>query len=119
MRQFMFTIPDELVDAARVDGAGEFRIVNRIIMPLSIPILATLGSFYFMWNWNDFLWPLIVITTPSKQMLPVALASFVGEHRLNFGLIMAGATMSVVPVLVVFLIFQRYVVEGITLTGMK
>jgi multiple sugar transport system permease protein len=119
MRQFMSTIPNELIDAARADGAGEWHIVNRIILPLCKPILATLGSFYFMWNWNDFLWPLIVITTPSKQMLPVALSGFVAEHGLNYGLIMAGATMSVVPVLVVFIIFQRHVVEGIALTGLK
>lgn len=119
MRQFMFTIPNDLIDAARVDGAGEWYIVNRIIMPLCKPVLATLGCFYFMWNWNDFMWPLIVITTPAKQMLPVALSSFVAEHGLNYGLIMAGATMSVVPVLVVFIIFQRYVVEGIALTGLK
>jgi ABC-type glycerol-3-phosphate transport system permease component len=119
MRQFMFTIPNDLIDAARVDGAGEWYIVNRIIMPLCKPILATLGSFYFMWNWNEFLWPLIVITTPSKQMLPVALSGFVAEHGLNYGLIMAGATMSVIPVLIIFIVFQRYVVEGIALTGLK
>lgn len=119
MRQFMFTIPTDLVDAARSDGAGEWYIVNRIILPLCKPILATLGSFYFMWNWNDFIWPLIVITTPSKQMLPVALSGFVAEHGLNYGLIMAGATISVVPVLLVFIVFQRHVVEGIALTGLK
>ena len=119
MRQFMFTIPNDLIDAARVDGAGEWYIVNRIIMPICKPVLATMGSFYFMWNWNDFLWPLIVITTPSKQMLPVALSGFVAEHGFDFGLIMAGATLSVLPVLLVFIIFQRYVVEGIALTGLK
>ena len=119
MRQFMFTIPNDLIDAARVDGASEWTILHRIVMPLCKPVLATLGSFYFMWNWNDFLWPLIVITTPSRQMLPVALSGFVAEHGVDYGLIMAGATMSVIPVLVVFLIFQRYVVEGIALTGLK
>lgn len=119
MRQFMFTIPNDLLDAARVDGAGEWLIINRLVLPLCKPVLAALGSFYFMWNWNDFLWPLIVITTPSRQMLPVALSSFVAEHGVNYGLIMAGATIAVVPVLVVFLIFQRYIVEGISLTGLK
>ena len=119
MRQFMFTIPNDLIDAARVDGASEWRIINWLIMPLSKPILATLGTFYFMWNWNDFLWPLIVITTPSKMMLPVALSSFVAEHGSDYGLIMAGAVMTVIPVLVVFVVFQRYVVEGISLTGLK
>jgi multiple sugar transport system permease protein len=119
IRQFMFTIPNDLLDAARVDGAGEWRIINRIVLPLCKPVLAALASFYFMWNWNDFLWPLIVITTPSRQMLPVALSSFVAEHGVNYGLIMAGATIAVVPVLVVFLIFQRYVIEGISLTGLQ
>jgi len=119
MRQFMFTIPNDLLDAARVDGAGEWTIIHKVVLPLCTPVLATLASFYFMWNWNDFLWPLIVITTPSRQMLPVALSTFVADRGTDYGLIMAGATMSVVPVLVVFMLFQRYLVEGIALTGLK
>lgn len=119
VRQFMFTIPNDLIDAARADGAGEWTIIHRIILPLCVPVLATLASFYFMWNWNEFLWPLIVITSPSKQMLPVALSGFVAEHGVDYGLIMAGAAMSVIPVLAVFLAFQRYLTEGIALTGLK
>jgi multiple sugar transport system permease protein len=119
MRQFMFTIPNDLLDAARIDGGGEWYIFHRLILPLCKPILATLITFYFMWNWNDFLWPLIVISSQSKAMLPVALSGFVAEHGTDYGLVMAGATMATIPVLVVFLIFQRYVVQGITLTGLK
>lgn len=119
MRQFMFTIPNDLIDAARVDGAGEWYIINRLVMPLCKPVLAMLGSFYFMWNWNDFIWPLIVITTPKRQLLSVALSSFVAEHGVNYGLVMAGATLSVIPVLIIFLVFQRYLVQGIALTGLK
>lgn len=118
-RQFMFTIPNDLMDAARIDGAGELYIFHRIILPLSVPVLATMGAFYFMWNWNDFLWPLIVISSNEKQMLPVALAGFVAEHGTDFGLIMAGAVLAVLPVLIVFTLLQRYVVQGIALTGIK
>jgi multiple sugar transport system permease protein len=118
-RQFMFTIPNELIDAARIDSAGEWRLFHRIILPLCRPVLATTISFYFMWNWNDFLWPLIVITTSKKAMLPVALASFVEQHGTDVGLVMAGATLAVLPVVVVFVGLQRYVVQGIALTGLK
>ena len=119
MRQFMFTIPNELIDAARIDGAGEITIFHRIIIPLCKPILATLTGIYFMWNWNDFLWPLIVISDKKLQMLPVALSTFVADHGTDYGLIMAGATLSVIPVLIVFFAFQRYVVQGINLSGIK
>jgi len=119
IRQFMFTIPDDFLDAARIDGAGEWYIFHHIILPLCKPVIATLVTFYFMWNWNDFLWPLIVISSPEKMMLPVALSGFVGEHGSDYGLIMAGATMAVVPVLIIFIVFQRYVVQGISLSGLK
>ena len=118
-RQFMFTIPNDLMDAARIDGAGELYIFHRIILPLCGPVLATTIGFYFMWNWNDFLWPLIVISSSDKQMMAVALSSFVDQHNTDYGLVMAGATLSVVPVLVVFAMVQRYVVRGIALTGLK
>jgi multiple sugar transport system permease protein len=118
-RQFMFTIPNELIDAARIDSAGEWYIFHRIILPLCGPVLATTVSFYFMWNWNDFLWPLIVITSSRRAMLPVALATFVEQHGTDFGLVMAGATLSVIPVLLLFVALQRYVVQGIALTGLK
>ena len=118
-RQFVFAIPDELIDAARIDGASELYVFHRVILPLSGPVLATTASFYFMWNWNDFLWPLIIISTRDKAMLPVALAGFVADRGTDYGLIMAGTTFVVLPVLAVFLLFQRYIVQGIALTGMK
>lgn len=118
-RQFMFTIPNELIDAARIDSAGEWHIFHRLILPLCGPVLATTVSFYFMWNWNDFLWPLIVISSSKRAMLPVALAGFVEQHGTDFGLVMAGATLAVIPVLLIFVTLQRYVVQGIALTGLK
>lgn len=118
-RQFMFTIPNELIDAARIDSAGEWHIFHRIILPLCGPVLATTISFYFMWNWNDFLWPLIVISSKQRAMLPVALAGFVEQHGTDYGLVMAGATLAVLPVLIIFIVLQRYVVQGIALTGLK
>ncbi|CAN5665556.1 carbohydrate ABC transporter permease [soil metagenome] len=118
-RQFMFTIPNELLDAAHIDSAGEWYIFHRIILPLCRPVLATTISFYFMWNWNDFLWPLIVITSSEKAMLPVALSSFVTQHGTDYGLVMAGASLAVIPVLVIFIFLQRYVVQGVALSGLK
>ncbi len=118
-RQFMFTIPNDLLDAGRIDGAGEWYIFHRLILPLSRPIVATLVAFYFMWNWNDFLWPLIVISSPEKYVLPVGLAVFVSEVGTQYALTMAGATLAIVPVLVIFLLMQRYIIQGITLTGLK
>jgi len=105
----------------RCDGDAVIDLFSRqhLDVHLCKPILATLVTFYFMWNWNDFLWPLIVITSESKAMLPVALSGFVAEHGTDYGLVMAGATMATIPVLAVFLIFQRYVVQGISLTGLK
>ncbi len=118
-RQFMFTIPNALIDAGRIDGASEWYIWHRLIIPLSTPVLATLAVFYFMWNYNDFLWPLIVLTSPKKYVLSIALADFLGENGSFHGLIMAGATMASIPIMLVFLFLQRYITQGIVLTGMK
>jgi len=118
-RQFMHSIPNDLLDAARIDGAGDFYVFHQIVVPLSIPVLATLTSFYFMWNWNEFLWPLIVITESEKYVLPVGLATFVSDVRNEFGLMMAAASLAIIPVLVVFVAAQRYIIEGIAITGLK
>ncbi len=118
-RQFMFTIPNALIDAGRIDGASEWYIWHRLILPLSIPVLATLSVFYFMWNYNDFMWPLIVLVSPKKYVLSIALADFLGENGSFHGLIMAGAAMASIPIMVVFLFLQRYITQGIVLTGMK
>jgi multiple sugar transport system permease protein len=120
MRQFFFAIPDELIDAARVDGASEARIFLQVVMPLSKPALATLAIITFLGSWNNFLWPLVVATTEDKYTLPVALALYsTGQNQTDYGILLAGAVVVVVPVLVVFLALQRHFVQGIAMTGIK
>jgi len=120
MRQFFLGIPDELIDAARVDGASEARIFVQVVIPLAKPAIATLGIITFLGSWNNFLWPLVVATTEDKYTLPVALALYsTGQHQTDYGLLLAGAVVVVVPVLIVFLILQRYFVQGVALTGIK
>lgn len=120
MRQYLLSIPDELVEAARVDGAGELRIFVRIVLPLCRPALATLGILTFLASWNNFLWPLVVATTEDKYTLPVALALYsVGQNRIEFGLVLAGAVVVLLPVLVVFVLLQRHFLRGIATTGLK
>ncbi|KQS98927.1 carbohydrate ABC transporter permease [Cellulomonas sp. Leaf395] len=120
MRQFMQGIPDELIDAARVDGAGELRIFATVVMPLCKPALATLAILTFLGSWNNFLWPLVVASTEDMYTLPVALALYsVGQNSTNYGLLLAGACVVLVPVLVVFLALQRHFVQGLATTGLK
>jgi multiple sugar transport system permease protein len=119
VRQYMHSIPSELLDAARIDGAGELYIFVRLVMPLSKAVLATLVIFYFMWNWNDFLWPLVVLNSPRKYTLPIGLTVFNSEVSTDYGATMAAAAVAVIPVMVVFFVFQRHIVEGVALTGLK
>lgn len=120
MRQFMLGLPDELIEAARIDGAGEWRIFLRVIMPMCGPAVATLTILTFLASWNNFLWPLVVATTEDMYTLPVALALYsVGQNAARYGLMMAGAVVVVLPVLLVFVFLQRYFVQGIALTGIK
>lgn len=119
MRQFMHNIPTELIEAARIDGAGELHIFIRLVLPLSQAVLATLVIFYFMWNWNDFLWPLVVLNSSDKYTLPIGLTVFNSEYGNDYGATMAAASIAVVPVMIVFFIFQRNIVEGVALTGLK
>jgi multiple sugar transport system permease protein len=120
MRQFILGLPDELIAAARVDGAGELRIFFSVILPLCGPALATLAILTFLGSWNNFLWPLVVAQTEDKYTLPVALALYsVGQNSTQYGLLLAGAVVVVVPVVAVFLILQRYFVQGIAMTGIK
>ena len=120
MRQFMLSLPDELIEAARIDGASEWRIFLRVIMPLCGPAVATLTILTFLGSWNNFLWPLVAATTEGMYTLPVALALYsVGQNAAEYGLMMAGAVVVVVPVLAVFIVLQRYFVQGIALTGIK
>lgn len=119
VRQYTQALPDELLDAARIDGAGEFRIYWEIVVPVIRPILATLAIWTFLSTWNDFMWPLIILTDDARYTLPVALANLVGEHAQDTELMMAGSVLTVLPVLVVFLALQRYYVAGITLGSVK
>ena len=118
-RQFALSIPNELLDAARVDGAGEFHIYRRIVLPQLGPALATFGMLTFMFNWNAYLWPLIVLTEENVRTLPIILTWFSNRMVSNDHLTMAASVLVVLPVLIVFLFVQRWIVEGITLSGMK
>ena len=119
LRQFFLGIPDELSQAARIDGAGEFRIYWMIVMPLARPALLTLGLFHFMYNWNDLLWPLIITTDNNMATLPAGLSEFAGTHVVQYGLLMAGATMAMLPMLAVFIFVQRKFIQGIATTGFR
>ncbi|MCA2226052.1 carbohydrate ABC transporter permease [Nonomuraea aurantiaca] len=120
MRQFIHDIPDSLVEAARLDGAGETRIFLRVIVPLCRPPLATLAILTFLAQWNNFLWPLVIAQTEDHYTLPVALALFsVGANGTNYGLLLAGAVTVVTPILLLFLFLQRQFVQGIASTGIK
>jgi multiple sugar transport system permease protein len=119
MRQFFEGLPDDLLEAARIDGMSEFGIFWRIALPLVRPALASLAIFTFLGNWNAFLWPLIVIQKPEFRTLPVGTALFNGEAGTQWGLIMAASSLAVIPVLIVFAVFQKQIIDGIVLTGMK
>ncbi|MFE2595245.1 carbohydrate ABC transporter permease [Streptomyces sp. NPDC059396] len=122
MRQFMLSVPDELLEAARLDGAGEWYIFWRIVMPLVKPALATLAILTFLSSWNNFVWPLIATNDPHKYTLPVALATFATDPNQSAGsngMLMAGSFLIVLPVLLVFLVLQRYFTQGIATAGLK
>jgi multiple sugar transport system permease protein len=120
MRQFMLGVPNELLEAARMDGAHEFRIFWSVVMPIATPVLATLGILTFLGNWNSFLYPLVMAQEPAMYTLPVALATFAtGQYQADHGMLMAGSVVLVVPVLIVFILFQRWITEGIATTGLK
>jgi len=119
IRQYTLDIPDDLLDAARIDGASEFRIYRSVVLPVIVPILATLAIWTFLTTWNDFMWPLIVLSDQSKMTLPVALANLAGEHVQDTELMMAGSVVTVLPVLLVFLFLQRYYVQGIMAGSVK
>lgn len=118
LRQFIAGIPNELIEAARVDGAGELRIFWSIVMPQTKPIMATLAVFVFLWHWNDFLWPLVAAQTSDMYMLTVGLASLQQEET-SLATMMAGAMITFLPIFIIFLFMQRYFVRGVTMSGIK
>ncbi|GEB46428.1 carbohydrate ABC transporter membrane protein 2 (CUT1 family) [Microbacterium sp. AG157] len=120
MRQFMLGIPDPLLEAARIDGAGELRIFARIVMPLCGPPLATLGILTFLASWNNFLWPLVAAQTEAKYTLPVALSLYsTGQSATDYGLLLAGSVLVIAPIILLFVFLQRYFIQGIASTGLK
>jgi len=119
LRQFYLGLPDELEDAARIDGDTPAGIFWHIALPLSQPILATLAVFFFLANWNNYLWPLIVTQSPEMRVIQVAIASFAGEHTTAWHLIMTGSTLAALPGLLLYLFLQRYLIEGVKLSGLK
>ncbi len=119
LRQYMLTIPDELIDAARIDGASEWRIYAQVIIPLAAPALAVLTIFSVMWRWNDFLWPLIVLQSSDNYTLQVGLNAFRGDLQTQFHLILAMTVLTLLPITVVFAFLQKYITTGIATSGMK
>ena len=119
MKQFYEGIPDDLCEAARIDGMSEYRIYSSIMLPLSKPALSTLTIFTFVATWNDYLGPLIYLKTQEKKTIQLGLKMFISQYSSDYGLIMAGSVLSLIPVLVVFLILQKYFVEGVASTGLK
>jgi len=119
MKQFMQTIPGEIIDAGRIDGASEFGVFTRLIVPLSKPAMAVLGIFTFVGEWNDFLWPLVITNSSEMRTLQVGLAMLQEEVPMAFGTLMAGATYAAIPITLVFLLFQRYFLKGLTVGALK
>jgi multiple sugar transport system permease protein len=118
-RQFFTTIPDELLEAARLDGASEVRIFLQVVLPVSGPIMGIQAILTFIASWNSFLWPLIVATDQDNYTLSVGLALLEGQYSTNYGVLMAGAAVMVLPILVVFALCQRYIVRGFMMSGLK
>jgi alpha-1,4-digalacturonate transport system permease protein len=118
-RQFFMTIPTELMESARIDGAGEWTIFYRVMLPLATPVLTALTIFSFTWRWNDFLWPFVVISSETKFTIQVAIANFVGQFSVDWNSLLSMNIVAMIPVLLVFLFFQRYFVKGIALSGLK
>jgi multiple sugar transport system permease protein len=119
IRQYAQSIPDDMLDAARIDGASELRIYRSVVLPGIVPILATLAIWTFLATWNDFMWPLIVLSDESRYTLPVALANLMGEHALDTELMMAGSVLTILPVMLVFLFLQRYYIQGVMAGSVK
>jgi multiple sugar transport system permease protein len=119
MRQYIQTLPSELIDAGRIDGASELGVFWRIILPLCKPALAALAIFTFVRQWNDFLWPLIVLQRSANFTLPVGVASLQGEFGTDYGVIFAGAALAALPMIIFFLVFQRYFLEGVRMGAVK
>ena len=118
-RQFFLTVPDELIEAARIDGASELSIFLRIMVPLSRPIMLTLAILSFQWRWNDYIWPLLMLNDPEKFTVQIGIQSLVGAQNINWSVLLGGSVISMVPLIVVFLVFQKYVMNADINAGLK
>jgi alpha-1,4-digalacturonate transport system permease protein len=118
-RQFFLTVPDELIEAARIDGAKELSIFMRIMVPLSRPIMLTLAILSFQWRWNDYIWPLLMLNDPEKFTVQIGIQSLVGAQNINWSVLLGGSVISMVPLIVVFLVFQKYVMNADINAGLK
>ena len=119
IRQFLLSVPDSLLEAARIDGASEWKIFWRLIIPIAKPVISVLTIFSFMWRWNDYIWPLIAISDPKKYTVQLAISNFIGEYNVDWNSLLAMSVVTMIPVLIVFLIFQRNFVQGMVTSGMK
>jgi alpha-1,4-digalacturonate transport system permease protein len=119
LRQYMLTLPDDLLEAARMDNASEWRIYWRIVLPLSAPALAVLAIFSIMWRWNEFLWPMMVLNRSESFTLQLALNSFQGDLTTQWNYLLAMTVLTLLPVTVMFLLLQRYITQGIASAGIK
>lgn len=119
VRQYYIPIPNELMEAARIDGASELQILLRVMLPLAKPVISVLCIFSFMWRWNDYLWPKLVINSKSKYTLQLALANFSGEYSVNWSSLLAMSVISMIPVLIVFICLQKHIIGGMTAGGVK
>jgi len=118
-RQYIYSIPNDLIDAARIDGCSEFRIYRSVILPLIKPVLATLAIFTFIQQWGNLVWPLVITTSREMKTIPVALATLSSQTSSNFDMLMAAAVVATLPMLLVFLMFQKYIIKGVALTELK
>jgi len=119
LRQFFIAIPKELEESALIDGANTWHIFTKIVLPISKPALVTLGVLSFLGNWNDFIWPIFVLFSPERLTLPAGLATLQGSYNIDYPVVMAGATIASVPVLILYIFVQRYVIEGVATSGLK
>ncbi|MEQ6376763.1 carbohydrate ABC transporter permease [Bacillaceae bacterium S4-13-56] len=119
IRQYLLSLPDEMIEAAKIDGANEWQIFMKIIIPLAKPVIATLTIFSVMWRWQDYIWPLIAISDPKLYTLELALSNFVGEYSVDWGPLLAMAVVTMIPLITVFIVFQRFFIQGIMATSVK
>ncbi|SDZ65848.1 alpha-1,4-digalacturonate transport system permease protein [Evansella caseinilytica] len=118
-RQYFMTVPDDIIESARIDGAGEGRIFFRLMLPLAKPIVITLAIFSFQWRWNDYIWPLIVLSDPDKYTVQVALRSIVGAENIDWVLLLSASVISLLPMILLFIVFQRYIMNANATSGIK